>query len=133
MKKSIFLLLFALFLLASACQKSTEETNKELYNQVMDIHDEMMPKMGAFHSMRKALGTKMSFSDSLGFSMEQLQNDLALVDSADHAMRVWMREFNPDEYKGDELTVYLKAELVKVLEMKEIMNRALARREDIEN
>lgn len=129
MNKTLILLSFSIFLLATACQKSTEEANKELYNQVMDVHDEMMPKMGAFHTMRTAFKGKLAMADSLGLDSLKLQANLALVDSADNAMRVWMREFNPDDYEGEELTEYLKSELIKVNDMKALMTRALALQE----
>ena len=129
MKKTLILLSFGILVLTSACQKSTEEINKELYNQVMDIHDEMMPKMGEFHTLRKELGQKIASSDSASTEFERLKANLALVDSADNSMRVWMRGFEPEKHEGKELTDYLKSELVQVTEMKAIMNRALKLKE----
>jgi hypothetical protein len=132
MKKMLTLLLFGLFILACTSQKSTEEVNKELYNQVMDVHDEVMPKMEAFYSMRKMLREKIAAADSLGLDSAQLQANLLLIDSAERSMMDWMHEFRSEDYEGEELTEYLKSELVKVNEMKEIMLRALSLRDEIE-
>ena len=65
MKNIIKLLFIAVFGVLAACGKSgkdvpagdlvAENTNQVLYSEAMDIHDEVMPKMGNLMSVKRKL------------------------------------------------------------------------------
>lgn len=100
---------------------------KPLYDQVMDIHDEVMPKMENLHKMKKYLQDSIANTPDMvaGDSIKITQNILQL-DSAYNSMMVWMREFNPPDQKDKEaFNKYMEAELVRVKKMREKVMRAL--------
>ena len=103
------------------------EKEKSLYDQVMDIHDEVMPKMNDIYKMRKAL--KDSIANSADMSEEtklQITQTILTLDSAGNSMMVWMREFNPPDQKDEEaFKKYMESELVKVKKMREDVMRAM--------
>ena len=103
------------------------EKEKSLYDEVMDIHDEVMPKMNDIYKMRKSL--KDSIENTADMSEEtklQITNTILQLDSAGNSMMVWMREFNPPDQKDEAaFKKYMESELVKVKKMREDVMRAL--------
>jgi hypothetical protein len=148
---SLLALLAMLVLLVSACQdqrghaehdsdhaqglaahqpKTAEDS---LYRQVMDIHDEVMPKMGkvrgaqqrAQQRLDSLAGQPSSNTKAYRRQLEQLINDL---NYADFAMDKWMVEFNIDSAKDNKALrmQYLKDELEKVNKVKAAILGGLA-------
>jgi uncharacterized membrane protein len=103
------------------------EKEKSLYDQVMDIHDEVMPKMNDIYKMRKSL--KDSIENTADMSEEtklQITNTILQLDSAGNSMMVWMREFSPPDQKDEAaFQKYMESELVKVKKMRADVMRAL--------
>ena len=97
------------------------KTEKSLYDQVMDIHDEVMPKMNDLYKLKK------QFQDSIAKTTDmpeeqkkEIEQTILQLDSASKSMMVWMREFNPPDQKDKEaFQKYMESELVKVKKMKE--------------
>lgn len=120
--KIMFLVLVGALL---GCQKKTE---KPLYDQVMDIHDEVMPKMNDLYKIKKQLTDSIANTpDMPGELKEKFERTILQLDSAANSMMVWMREFNPPDQKDVEaFQKYMESELVKVKEMKEDVLRVLA-------
>jgi hypothetical protein len=128
-------------LLLMNCSGKKEETRNEdqaiphpeLYQEVMAVHDEVMPQMDLVMRYKmQAQGAADSLQQA-GADSIQVQPYLVLVsvlDSADRSMMNWMRNFRRD-YTGmsdQEVEVYLQQEKesmeqVKVL-FKEALNRA---------
>lgn len=105
------------------------KTEKPLYDQVMDIHDEVMPKMNDLYKLKKHLKDSIANTpDMPGEQKEKFEQTILLLDSAGNSMMVWMREFNPPDQKDKEaFQKYMEAELVKVTEMREHVMRTLDR------
>lgn len=105
-----------------ACEKE-----KPLYDQVMDIHDEVMPKMDELYQLKKGIQEKLVATDSAQTEKrQQLETTIHLLDSANEAMMVWMREFNPpNETEKEAYDQYMEAELSKVKQMREVVLSAL--------
>ena len=103
------------------------EKEKSLYDQVMDIHDEVMPKMNDIYKMKKSL--KDSITNTADMPEEtklKFEQNILQLDSASNSMMVWMREFNPPDQKDEEaFNKYMETELVKVKKMREVVMRAL--------
>lgn len=126
--KKLAILLTPILILITACgQKKTEEdANKVLYNQVMDIHDEVMPSIDELHRLKKQLTEKIENSpDLVEEKRQEIEQTILLIDSATKGMMRWMREFKPEEYKEGELTKYLESEMKRVQTVKEAMQDAL--------
>ena len=132
----LLLVLFLVFV--TACQrKSGDEhqhhddhhssANQDLYNEVMRIHDEVMPKMNDLYKLKTAKKTRLEMPGLPEPERQEIQNDIARLDSASEGMMVWMREFNPipDSVGEEKARDYLQAELQKVKKVKEDMLEAL--------
>ena len=103
------------------------EKEKSLYDQVMDIHDEVMPKMNDIYKMKKSLKDSISNTPDMPEETKlKLGQRILQLDSAGNSMMVWMREFNPPDQKEKEaFNKYMETELVKVKKMREDVMRAL--------
>ncbi|MBX2946478.1 MAG: hypothetical protein KF725_11655 [Cyclobacteriaceae bacterium] len=126
--KKLLILVASLFILSTSCspKKTEEDTNKVLYNQVMDIHDEVMPSMDELYKLKKQLTEKIENSpDLVEEKRQEIEQTILLIDSASKGMMRWMREFKPEEYKEVELTKYLESEMKRVQTVKETMQDAL--------
>jgi DNA repair protein RadC len=122
MKPKIKFAFMFILLAFGACEKE-----KPLYDQVMDIHDEVMPKMDELYQLKKGIQEKLVAIDSTQTEKrQQMETTIHLLDSANEAMMVWMREFNPpSETEGEAYTQYMEAELGKVKQMREVVLSAL--------
>jgi len=140
MRLTFTLLLLAALLALGGCQKSQQDhdhaddihesehsPNQALYDEVMNIHDEVMPKMNDLHKAKTSLQTRLEMPGLGENEKQDLQNKIARIDSASESMMVWMRQFNPipDSAGEDKARAYLESELVKVKDVKENILRAL--------
>lgn len=128
----------ALLLLAS-CGKSTHDQhnhgkaegdnpNQVLYNQVMDIHDEVMPKMEDLYKLKKKMEEEIAQAPSLTEERKrELEGLIAKLDSANLAMMDWMHEFNPlpDSANQEDAREYLENEMERVKKVREKMLDAI--------
>ena len=103
------------------------EKEKSLYDQVMDIHDEVMPKMNDIYKRRKSLQDSIANTPDMAEETKvEFQQTILRLDSAGNSMMVWMREFNPPDQKDEAaFKKYMEIELVKVKKMKEEVMKAL--------
>ena len=130
------------FILIRCGQKSTEhdthhhegvdseETgkNKELYENVMKVHDEAMPKMDDIYKIKEALKNKIAAApDMSDDKKKEIENTISRLDSANEGMMDWMRKFKPLPDSTDEEAAreYLESEMVKVTKVKEDMLQAI--------
>ena len=124
MKKFCILLLVAMF----SCQPSGESELKVLKDEVMAIHDEVMPQMGDLRRTRKDL---MLQADSLmaSDSVRATElNDLASkIEGANEGMMQWMRAYEPDFAGSDEeIKNYLEAQKLSIEKVRDEMKKSLA-------
>src|SRR5689334_9480314 len=108
-----------------------EKREKSLYDQVMDIHDEVMPKMGDLHKMKKQLRDSIAKTPGLPAEKKaEFEQTISLLDSASKSMMDWMHAFTPPEPTDkDAYEKYMKSELVKVQAMRETVLRAIDKTE----
>jgi predicted small lipoprotein YifL len=111
---------------------SCGEKEKPLYDQVMDIHDEVMPKMNDLYKLKKELQDSIANTPDLPEEIKRkFEQTILVLDSASNSMMVWMREFNPPDQKNKEaFQKYMESELVKVKAMREDVMRALEKVKD---
>ena len=114
-------------ILATAIVSCGDSKKTVLYNKVMDVHDEVMPKMDDIYQQKKELQDKLATKpvDSL-----ELQQKIARLDSADHMMMDWMHQFNPPDEKAsdDEAEKYLEDQLAKVNAMRDYVLKAIGQK-----
>jgi hypothetical protein len=138
--KTIRFLLFCLALSGAACQQKSDDghhhtntetedsPNKALYDQVMRVHDEVMPKMDDLYKARTALKKRLAATPPPGDTeIKAINEKIARIDAASEGMMVWMRQFDPvaDSAGEEQAKAYLEAELVKGKKVKEDILQAL--------
>lgn len=134
--KKIYPILFAIAIFTS-CGKSNsseqaEETaatsEDELYQKVMAVHDEVMPKMNDIYKLKKQLKEEIESSPDLVEERKQeIENRIKQLDEASEGMMQWMRNFSPEDYKEnkEDYLDYLNKEFEKVNKVKADMLNAL--------
>ena len=123
MKKIIIPVLFLLG--ASSCQKAQQEDQqKKLIDEVIAVHDEVMPKMDEIMTLKGQLDSVAKVSKDSAKA-----RDLFIqLDSADIKMSNWMAEYNPESVKGkgnEEVMKYLENEKKRINEVKDITNTSI--------
>lgn len=107
----IFLCLISLF--SSCREKSTLE------QEVMAVHDEVMPKLGELNKDRKKLQTILKSSKDKAVRAELL-TAIAALEKADDGMMDWMAEWkvpsDPEAQKA-----YLEKEMIRINKVKDDM------------
>ena len=119
--KIISTFLFAtLFLIAcgdnEAAQKAQYKVQDDLMATGMEIHDEVMPKMGELNGYKRNINNILS-SNAQQLTEQQIEQGREVVvqlDRADEAMKSWM--FNIPDVKGMRTTEADHATIVKALE-----------------
>ncbi len=137
--KKIILSLFSVFIFAfTACKEEKKEEGPSQMKQVMDIHDEVMPKLGKIGQL---VGKLKPMADSLGMDSPQAKAVRDLQD-ANRSMMDWMQgignRFDVDEImKGkvlsEEKQKWLDEEEEKVNTVKEKINSSIANAEALLN
>ena len=141
---SKYLLLASLALLWGCGQKSGSEDhdhghdaeeggNQALYDEVMKVHDEVMPKMNDIYKLKEQLKDKIADTpDMVAEKKQQIESTISRLDSASEGMMVWMRNFNPlpDSVGEQEARDYLESEMEKIKKVSEDVRKALADAEE---
>jgi len=105
-----------------------EGDNQALYDEVMKVHDEVMPKMNEVYKLKEQLKKQISDApDMVAEKKKKIESMIIQLDSASEEMMVWMRNFNPlpDSLGVDSAREYLEKEKVKVNQVKEVMLNAI--------
>jgi hypothetical protein len=138
MKSIIRLGVIALLMASFACgnkasqdhsghtMNNDDDPNQALYNEVMDIHDEVMPFTENLYNLNKDL--KVLLKDATDESVKaDLAKRIRYVDSVNTMMMDWMRKFNPpDSTTNEEVArAYYESELEKIKQVKEAILTAL--------
>jgi hypothetical protein len=102
--------------------------NQVLYDEVMKIHNEVMPKLEDIYTRKQKL--KKQLADSPGLTAEEKQSlelKIAKLDSAYDGMMDWMHKFErPSDSEGEEKArEYLENEMEKVKKVREDILTAL--------
>lgn len=109
-----------------ASDPTTDDPNKVLYNQVMDIHDEVMPQMDDIMRLKRELKESVEKSSNLvPEKKKEIEQKILQLDSAGKAMMAWMNDFRPEDYTGEDLREYLESEKERVTKVKELMREAI--------
>lgn len=105
-------------------QEANDDPNQALYDMVMDVHDEVMPKMDDIYKIKSQLQEKIVNSpDLVQERKDALEKMILSLDSANNSMMVWMRQFNrpPDSLDVEEARAYLESQMEKINAVKETM------------
>jgi hypothetical protein len=104
-------------------EAQSDNPNQALYDQVMDIHNEVMPKSDEIYQLKKKINEKISASTQPEQKklLEQIAKEL---DSADHSMMDWMHKFKPlpDSANQELAREYLENEMERIKKVRELVN-----------
>lgn len=127
--KNIFSLIVLATLMASCTPSKKEVEEKPLMDQVMEVHDAVMPKMGSLMKVKKQLVAKADTADSV--ASEELKTLAQEIDLANEAMMDWMRNFDPNfEGTEEEVKDYLMKKKKGIEKVAEAMNSSLEKGEN---
>lgn len=129
MKKVYFLAVLSL-LIWSCGGGFNPEAEK---NKILDVHDEVMPKIGEVMNLKKKVLDKVgTLSDDQPEMAQELRTLAKELDDANSGMMSWMRDWskNSSEYLNmkagtDEQVAYLTEEMKRVTEVKEAINSSI--------
>ncbi|TRX56193.1 hypothetical protein FNH22_16255 [Fulvivirga sp. M361] len=115
-------------------QNKTEEV--ALYDKVIEIHDEVMPKMDNIMNAKGKLQEKLDSlkeHDIEGEMVEKITEALGALSEADEAMMGWMRNFHPKDSTSDHQTImaYYEEQKVLISKVKDQMNNSLEEAEEL--
>ncbi len=136
----------ALVLIMASCGKTSEHSgnghdsdanaddspNEALYNQAMEVHDEVMPKMEDIYQLKMNLQEQIANTpDMVVERKKQLEQIISNLDSANNAMMDWMHKFNPlpDSTDQELAREYLESEIERVKKVKELMIESIEKAE----
>lgn len=105
-------------------EDANEDPNQALYDQVMNLHDEVMPKMEDIYKIKSQLQEKIANSpDLVKERKEALERMILTLDSANNSMMDWMHQFNPlpDSADEEQSRAYLESQMEKIKKVKDIM------------
>ncbi len=132
----IIVVLLALVLFQSCKQEKKEAEETSQMEEVMIIHDEVMPKMGKLSQLVMALKSKVDTTE-VGKNYETAMKDLQ---ESHKSMMTWMRNFG-ERFDSDEILngkaltpqkkEWLNEEEEKVKALKEQINSSMERAEKL--
>jgi len=132
---SVFLIVSSILIVS--CSEKQKEAKDELYDKVMAVHDEIMPKMGDIMKFKKQLQEKI---DALSAAEEvnsakisELEQAIADLDNSHDEMMGWMRQFDND-FEGmvnEDIMKYLNDQMGKIKKVGEVTNAALKQAEEM--
>jgi hypothetical protein len=136
--------LYVALILLAGCGKSgqhdhhdeeepeSSNPNQALYDQVMDIHNEVMPKSDEIYKLKKEAQEKASAPNIAADKKKQLEQIIAELDSADHSMMDWMHQFKPlpDSANQELAREYLENEMDRIKRVRELINGSLQKAKD---
>lgn len=132
MMKSISLLALLFFVTAFNIGCKSEKIDPQLsslMDEVMAIHDEVMPKTGTINKKRKALKKKLTpMIEDTTQIRNQLLNTILELETAEESMMEWMSEYKSKPSKLEEGVNpmdYYKEEKVKITEVKRKMLQSI--------
>lgn len=130
MRFSFLFTLFVVSIMVLSCTPKQDEVQLRK-DEVIAIHDEVMPKMGELKSYEKALTDKAVMLEENGASASEItafKEAAEACDAAYEGMFVWMRQFNANltSMEEHEALAYLEDQVGKVKEVNQDIKEALA-------
>ncbi len=116
-----FGVLFCLAIAIFACNSGP--TNEQLHQEVMDIHDAVMPKIHEIQQLSKQLEEKSKEPNLSAPDAGRIKHTLTQLEAADKAMWDWMNAFKKpdDSLPADKVKELLLAEKEKISKVSEMM------------
>ncbi len=143
MHKIVFVLLL-FFGVTSACGDGSQQASSDskfseeqlgqqqkLWDELMAVHDEVMPKISNIHKLSRQLRNHQETTSGLAAAAnEQIDKIVQQLDDADESMFSWMnnlRQLKPlqDTEKHEDIVKYLKGEQEKMDKVRDVMLKSI--------
>lgn len=117
----------------ASCTNPKQEKIEQLKSQAIEVHDEVMPRMGEIHDWSSKLKDikKMVAGDSSDSAVainDEIAHLVVMLDSADEAMMSWMHGYEVAYEKSnpeDSAIVYYEGQIKAISEVKMLMNSSI--------
>jgi hypothetical protein len=117
---------------AAAADTTADGGNDALRDEVMKVHDEVMPKLDDIYQLKEKLKNKVAEAPAMtAEKKKEIEATIAKLDSASEGMMIWMRKFDPmiDSLTTEKKREYLENEMEKVRKVREDIYEALSQGE----
>jgi len=109
--------------------KSPEQAEQAAWDQMMEVHDEVMPKMADLNRTSRELKSIAESTDDKAVK-EQINQQVKELEAASEAMMVWMGELQKlselrENKSHEEIITYLETEKAEIDEVGEEMMKSL--------
>lgn len=137
MKGLLVCIVFIFFLTFQSCSPSQSDENKKRRDEIIAVHDEVMPKMGQLKTLEK---TALQLAEDLSkepeadsVKIQELRLLAMELDQAYEGMFVWMRQYEVED--GDKspeaIQAYLEDQMDLVMEVNKKMKEALSKADSL--
>lgn len=139
MRILITLTLLSLGISFSACDSLASTAEKSAFETMMDVHDEIMPKMGEVNQLSRQLKGLEAASDTTNRQlMGEIDNAIRALESADQDMMAWMNVNGGNKLKQlrknkthDETMAYILDEEEKIIKIKEDIENSIQQAKNV--
>lgn len=136
--KAIIPVFLISLLIFTACGEQKKSAKDQLYDKVMAVHDEIMPKMGDMSKFKKQLNEKIERlvvegDEANADKINELKDVVKGLENSHEEMMSWMREFDKD-FEGmveKEILDYLNKQKEKIESVGKTTSNALKVAEQI--
>jgi len=125
--------LFLLAILILSCKSNASPELQNLMDEVMEIHDEVMPKMSDTHRLRKALKKEMkNHIEEVDEKRGVLLEHITALEKADDGMMDWMKDYKKLSKLSEDIVPmdYYQEEKIKIQKVSDDMLSAIANAEE---
>lgn len=135
---SLFSLAFIFLLFSCGTPTAEEAEQAQLWDEVMAIHDEVMPSMSSINRINRNLKNWVKDNEPVEPStLEQISAIMAQLNNADEGMMSWMADIKKpssmrDEKSHDEIILYLNTQKLKIMDVKTKMTESIAKGEALQ-
>ena len=137
MKSAKILIPILALLLVFSCKEEKKSEEVSQMKQVMNMHDEVMPKMGAMAKLAGELSSKENDSTEMGLAYKKARRDLQ---AARDSMMRWMQDFGnkfdtEEIMKGkplnDQKQIWLNKEELRMKAVRDQINNSIEKAETL--
>ena len=133
--QTLILLTFFLF----SCQSNDPQhiEQEKIHDELMVVHDEVMPKMGHINKLRRTLVKHLKNNEAVPAETKNLvEENIKFLENADEGMMDWMAEYKKpsklrDDKTHEEILAYLESERPKVEKVKADILNSIAQAEEL--
>lgn len=128
-------MIFGVFACGQKQEKESEPVGEasaveQRRKEVIAVHDEVMPLMSDIYQAKRRIREATNNAELPAEFKTQANEVIALLDSADQGMRVWMREFSKlelDDMEEKDALAVLDREMERITKVKHDMEESLRR------